>query len=111
MNCCGYNVSQILVDGEKMSSTQYEQRRVPHFDEWWESDENDLLGLVDIDVAKEIWVAAYLAGMKAEREECAKLCESLPIEWEDQPNIAQAELATMMDCALAIREREKNEPK
>lgn len=51
-----------------MSSTQYEQRRVPHFDEWWESDENDLLGLVDIDVAKEIWMAAYLAGMKAERE-------------------------------------------
>ena len=60
-----------------MSSTQYEQRRVPHFDEWWESDENDLLGLVDIDVAKEIWVAAYLAGMKAEREVCAQMAEEL----------------------------------
>jgi hypothetical protein len=41
----------------------------------------------------------------AEREACAKVCESLPLEWEDQPNIAQAELATMMDCALAIRAR------
>jgi len=41
----------------------------------------------------------------AEREACAKLCESLPLEWEDQPNIAQTELATMMDCALAIRAR------
>jgi len=41
----------------------------------------------------------------AERERCAKVCESLPLEWEDQPNIAQAELATMMDCALAIRAR------
>ncbi len=40
-----------------------------------------------------------------EREACAKVCESLPLEWEDQPNIAQAELATMMDCALAIRAR------
>jgi hypothetical protein len=41
----------------------------------------------------------------AEREACAKVCESLSLEWEDQPNIAQAELATMMDCALAIRAR------
>ncbi len=42
-----------------------------------------------------------------EREACAKVCESLPLEWEDQPNIAQTELATMMDCALAIRARGK----
>jgi len=41
----------------------------------------------------------------AEREACAKVCESLSLEWDDQPNIAQAELATMMDCALAIRAR------
>ena len=47
--------------------------------------------------------AALIAA--AEREACAKLCESLPLEWEDQPNIAQTELATMMDCALAIRAR------
>ena len=40
-----------------------------------------------------------------EREACAKLVDSLPLEWGDQPNIAQAELATMMDCALAIRAR------
>ena len=40
-----------------------------------------------------------------EREACAKLCENMPLEWEDQPSIAQAELATMMDCALAIRAR------
>ena len=41
----------------------------------------------------------------AEREECAKMCENMTLEWEDQPSIAQAELATMMDCALAIRSR------
>lgn len=51
--------------------------------------------------------AAYAAGAEAEREACAKVCESLPLEWEDQPNIAQAELATMMDCALAIRARKE----
>jgi hypothetical protein len=43
----------------------------------------------------------------AEREACARVCESLSLEWEDQPDIAQAELATMMDCALAVRARSK----
>jgi hypothetical protein len=45
------------------------------------------------------------AFMRAEREACAKMCENMTLEWEDQPSIAQAELATMMDCALAIRSR------
>jgi hypothetical protein len=40
-----------------------------------------------------------------ERELCAKVCESLPLEWPDQPNVAQAERATLMDCAAAIRAR------
>ena len=43
-----------------------------------------------------------------EREACAKVCENMTLEWEDQPSIAQAELATMMDCALAIRARGSN---
>ena len=41
----------------------------------------------------------------AEREACAKVCESLPLEWPDQPTFAQTERATMMDCAAAIRLR------
>jgi hypothetical protein len=41
----------------------------------------------------------------AENEACAKLCELLPPEWPDQDGIAQAEKATMMDCAAAIRAR------
>ena len=41
----------------------------------------------------------------AEREACAKVCENMTLEWEDQPAIAQAELATLKDCALAIRSR------
>ncbi len=41
----------------------------------------------------------------AEREACALLCENMTLEWADQPSIAQAELATLMDCALAIRNR------
>ncbi len=48
---------------------------------------------------------AIEAAVLAEREACAKLCESMAIEWEDQPEFAQVELATMMDCALAIRSR------
>ncbi len=40
-----------------------------------------------------------------ENEACAKLCELLPPEWPDQDGIAQAEKATMMDCAAAIRIR------
>ena len=41
----------------------------------------------------------------AEREACAKLCENMAVEWKDQPEFAQVEIATMMDCALAIRAR------
>lgn len=40
-----------------------------------------------------------------EREACAKVCESLPLEWKDQPIHAQTEKATMIDCAFAIRAR------
>ena len=40
-----------------------------------------------------------------ERELCAQVCENMSLEWQNQPNIAQAELATIMDCALAIRAR------
>jgi hypothetical protein len=40
-----------------------------------------------------------------EREACARLCETMDLEWKDQPAIAQAELATLKDCALAIRSR------
>ena len=40
-----------------------------------------------------------------EREACAKVCENMAVEWEDQPQFARVEIATMMDCALAIRNR------
>lgn len=58
---------------------------------------------IDVHITDLERFAALVAA--AEREACAKVCESLSLEWEDQPNIAQAELATMMDCALAIRAR------
>lgn len=58
----------------------------------WLCNKNDLERLVKLVAAKE-------------REACAKVCELLSLEWEDQPNIAQAELATKMDCAQAIRAR------
>jgi len=44
----------------------------------------------------------------AEREACARVCESIPFEWEHQPNIWQAEQATMRECAAAIRNRNGN---
>jgi len=53
----------------------------------------------------QLWLKRIDEAVKAEREACAKVCESLSLEWEDQPNIAQVELATMLDCALAIRAR------
>ncbi len=67
----------------------------------WPSDRR--MWSVDADLPRLGRFAALVAA--AEREACAKLVESLPLEWGDQPNIAQAELATMMDCALAIRAR------
>lgn len=47
----------------------------------------------------------YEIGRKFEREACARICESLSCEWEHQPNILQAEQATMRECAAAIRNR------
>jgi len=51
-----------------------------------------------------LWAFAKLVAAK-EREACAKLCENMTLEWEDQPEFARIELSTMMDCALAIRAR------
>jgi len=42
----------------------------------------------------------------AEREACAKVCEDLEPEWADQPDFAKVEALTMLDCSLAIRERQ-----
>ncbi len=53
----------------------------------------------------QLWLKRIDEAIQAEREACAKVCESLSLEWEDQPNIAQAEVATKMDCAQAIRAR------
>ena len=54
---------------------------------------------------EKFWQQAYEAGVKAEREACAKLCETMSLEWGDQKEFATVELATIMDCALAIRNR------
>lgn len=47
-----------------MASNQYEKERDLHFQQWWGSDENDLLGLVTEEVAQEIWNSAYRIGGK-----------------------------------------------
>lgn len=54
------------------------------------------------DEAMRAYAAAAVA---AEREACAQVCDAMRLEWADQPNIAQAERATMIDCAAAIRAR------
>lgn len=36
-------------------------------------------------------------------DEAARMVENLPLEWPDQPSIAQTERATIGDCAAAIR--------
>jgi hypothetical protein len=40
-----------------------------------------------------------------ERNECAKLVESITQEWPYQPEFAQVERATIQDCAKIIRQR------
>lgn len=40
-----------------------------------------------------------------EREQCAKALEELPLQWSDQPGIAQAERATILECVQTIRAR------
>ena len=41
---------------------------------------------------------------KQQREEDAKLVESMTLEWPDQPEFAQVERATIQDCAKIIRQ-------
>jgi mannitol/fructose-specific phosphotransferase system IIA component len=42
---------------------------------------------------------------KQQREEDAKLVESMTLEWPDQPEFAQVERTTIQDCATIIRQR------
>lgn len=42
---------------------------------------------------------------KQQREEDAKLVESITLEWPDQPEFAQVERTTIQDCAKIIRQR------
>ena len=42
---------------------------------------------------------------KQQREEDAKLVESMILEWPDQPEFAQVERTTIQDCAKIIRQR------
>ena len=42
---------------------------------------------------------------KQQREEDAKLVESMTLEWPDQPEFAQVERTTIQDCAKIIRQR------
>ena len=42
---------------------------------------------------------------KQQREEDAKLVESMTLEWLDQPEFAQVERTTIQDCAKIIRQR------
>lgn len=40
-----------------------------------------------------------------QREEDAKLVESITLEWPDQPEFSQIERTTIQDCAKIIRQR------
>jgi hypothetical protein len=51
------------------------------------------------------FLLTWQKAIQAEREQCALACERLAPEWADQPGIAQAERATIADCAAAIRAR------
>jgi hypothetical protein len=53
----------------------------------------------------DVFLRTWQRAIQAEREQCALACENLAPEWSDQPGIAQAERATIADCAAAIRAR------
>lgn len=42
---------------------------------------------------------------KQQKEQDAKLVESMTLEWPDQPQFAQVERATIQDCAKTIRQK------
>jgi len=65
-------------------------------------------GFVDwIDAGPSLHEMTLFASLiaKQQREEDAKLVESMTIEWPDQPEFAQVERATIQDCAKIIRQR------
>ena len=77
------------------------------FERWW-YDEGSCNRPVDEDIeefSKRMCKIAWSNGAFKERDACATLCENMALEWGDQPAVAQVELATMLDCALAIRNR------
>jgi hypothetical protein len=77
------------------------------FETWWYQ-EGSAFRPVDEDVeefVERMCKIAWSNGALKERDACAKLCENMALEWGDQPAIAQVELATILDCALAIRNR------
>jgi len=80
------------------------------FETWWhlEGSTPPLPGEDGEEHCKRMCQIAWSNGAFKERDECAKLCESMTLEWKDQPSIAQAELATMLDCALSIRNRSES---
>jgi hypothetical protein len=49
--------------------------------------------------------AAYLNGILAEREACAKLCFQMWNEWMDNESISELNRPDAEDCAHAIRAR------
>ena len=58
----------------------------------------------DFDLTKCLERFAILVA-KQQREEDAKLVESMTLEWPDQPEFAQVERTTIQDCAKIIRQR------
>jgi hypothetical protein len=77
------------------------------FETWWHNEGSDPKRF-DEDFeehCKRKCQIAWSNGAFKERDACAKLCENMALEWGDQPAIAQVELATILDCALAIRNR------
>jgi hypothetical protein len=77
------------------------------FETWWyhEGSAPPLPGEDGEEHCKRMCKIAWSNGAFKEQEACATLCENMALEWGDQPAIAQVELATILDCALAIRNR------
>jgi hypothetical protein len=76
------------------------------FETWWYYEGSQGPNGMDLEEhCKRMCKIAWSNGALKERDACATLCENMALEWGDQPAIAQVELATILDCALAIRNR------
>ena len=76
------------------------------FNQWWDEDDLTTQGNPFTDGTPAFWAwEGWCAGVKAEREACAKVCDDLPApDYVPPDDVTVWDVATL-DCGDAIRAR------